>query len=781
MTHIITLRTTIVLLCLFYLGQIHGQSIIINEFMSDNSSTIQDMDGEFSDWMELYNNSNSAINLFDYSLSDDIEEPDKWTFPNIILPPYEYILIFTSGKNRFDTNELHTNFKISSNGEALFLSNNTGVIIDQTAPRVLINDEVYERFPDGSNNWLKSFTPTPKSTNIANNQLLFSSDEGFYTEPFYLNITSLSTDTVYYSLDGSIPNESSYIYSDSLFLNNKSSTPNYFSEIQTTPAQSLISYKAWESPDVIIDKARILRCASYKNGIRTSKIYTKTFFIEDKIFSKYNIPVISLVTDGANLFNYDSGIYVPGKHYDPDNPQWTGNYFEYGNDWERPVHIAYFKTDGNLGFSQDAGIRIHGFKTRHATQKSLKLYARNEYGSKYFNYQLLPQKSFVEYKRFMLQTTMGSWGDKTIIKDVLAHEIVRDLNIEYQDYQPVVVYLNGEYWGIHTLRDRIDERYIAYTHGWNKDSVDIISGNYSLVKAGSNEHYIKLSEFIESNDLSYETNYEYVKTQIDISSFIDYQIAEMFFSNRDWPGNNQSLWRPQTSNGKWRWIFFDLDAGFGNYNKNMFDQALMSDSDANISWQKLPVSTFLFRNLLKNKSFVNLFINRYAEILNKDFKPDIMISKLNMIKEMYNDEVPSHISRWNYPNSVTNWEIDIVANLSTFIQERPCVVEEHISEYFNLTDFGFSCSKTNDISDSLILAPNPSNGNFFIYNRSAQNYVGSISITDVSGRNIHFENYFFLETGEKKYYNLTGLSNGIYILNLNSTSHFVSKKIIIVN
>ncbi len=779
MTHIITIITTIVLLFILCSEQVQGQDIVINEIMSDNKSTIQDIDGEFSDWIEIFNNSNSSVNLLDYNLTDDIEEPGKWIFPNIILPAHDHILIFASGKNRIDANELHTNFKISSAGEELFLLNNSAVIIDQTTPEDLADDEVYVRFPDGSNNWLKSTNPTPGSINIVNNQLLFSSDEGFHNSPFYLIITSLLSDTVYYTLDGSIPKESSYIYSDSLFINYKYSAPNYFSEIPTTPKQSVISYKAWESPDVIIDKVNILRCASYKNGIRTSKIYTQTFFIDNSIFDKYNIPVISLITDEENLFNYENGIYVPGKHYDADDPEWTGNYFEKGDKWERPVHIEYYKSDGSLGFSQDAGIRIHGAKTRHAAQKSLKLYARNEYGEKYFNYQLLPQKSVTQYKRFVLRTTMGSWGDNTIIKDVLAHEIVRDLNIEYQDYQPVIIYLNGEYWGIHTLRDRIDARYIEYTHGCDKDSVDIINGNYGLVEAGSNEHYKILAEFIELNDLSYESNYEYVKTQIDINSFVDYLTAEMFFSNKDWPKNNQKLWRPQTPDGKWRWIFVDLDAGFGNYYINMFEHSLLSDND--LTWQNMPVSTFLFRNLLKNESFVNLFVKRYAEILNNNFTPNIMVNKLNTIKKMYEDEIPYHISRWNYPNSISNWERDIVANLASFIEKRPCVVGDNISDYFNLTDFGFSCSPSVDISDNIILAPNPSNGTFFIHNNSAQNFLGNILITDISGRTTYLEDYLFLGENEKEYYNLTGLSNGLYVVILNSTIRSGRKKFIIIN
>ncbi|MCD4745769.1 MAG: CotH kinase family protein, partial [Bacteroidales bacterium] len=734
-----------------------------------------------SDWIELYNNSNNPITLLNYSLSDDSTDLSKWIFPEITISAHSFILVFASGKDRLDTNELHTNFTISSSGEELFLLNSFGIIIDQTDPVELSVDEVYGRLPDGSNNWLELFSPTPDSSNNVNNQLLFSHEGGFYTSPFYLNIISLLGDTVFYTLDGSIPTENSNINIYSLFMDYKYSSPNYFSEIPTSPGQSLISYKAWESPANIIDKASILRCASYKNGIRTSKIYTQTFFIDSIIFEKYNIPVISIVTDGENLFSYDNGIYVPGIHYDSINPEWTGNYFQQGEEWERPVHIEYYEYEGDIGFSQDAGIRIHGGKTRQAAQKSLRLYARDEYSEKYFNYQLMPQKQNNKYKRFLLRASMSAWNGQTIIADVLAHEIVRDLDVEYQDYQPVVVYINGEYWGVHTIRDRIDERYIAYTYNLNKDSVDLINGNYNLVVAGSNVHYVNLLEFIELNDLSFESNYEYVTTQMDIDNYIDYQIAEMFFANYDWPANNMKLWRPQTLNGKWRWIFYDIDAGFGNYNYNMFIHSTKNDS--NITWPNSPSSTFLFRNLLKNNSFVNLFVDRYAEILNQDFDANTLVSKLNTVKKIYENEVSHHIFRWNYPDSISKWESDIEDNLLFFIENRPCGVEENIIEFFDLNEFGFSCNNNIDEIEKkniLFLAPNPSIGIFFIYNNSSEIIKGNITITSVTGKIVYVENNVSLVGNEKKYFNLTELPKNTYILNFYNTNFSEIKRIIII-
>ena len=558
----------------------------------------------------------------------------------------------------------------------------------------------------------------------------------------------------------------------------ENSEPNYFSEFPTSPDQSLISYKAWESPSITVDKANIIRCVSIKNGIPTSKVYTNTYFIDENIFTKYSLPIISLITEEANLFDSDSGIYIPGVHFNINNPEWTGNYYQSGIKWEKQFHIEYFDKNGALGFSQDAGLRIHGGKTRQAAQKSMRLYAREEYGKKYFNYPLLPQKDHSEYKRFILRTTMGSWHDQSIIKDVLAHDIAKDLDIETQDFQPIIIFLNGEYWGVHTLRDKIDEHYINYEFDVDKDSVDIIGGNYDLIFAGDNSHYKNVLEFIENNDISDLFNYEYLKTQIDIDNYIDYQISEMFFANLDWPGNNMKLWRPQTENGRWRWIFYDLDAGLKNIDYNMFVHC--TNTDESISWPNSPRSTFLFRNLLLNSDFVNKFVKRYTEILNSDFSPTSILTKADSIKELYENEIESHISRWHFPDSHSKWEADIEEKLVNFLENRPCSVQEHIIDFLKPVSFNFDCNENADIFN-LILAPNPNNGTFLIKNNTAQTIRGNIIISSITGRKIYQENYIYLNADEKKYLYLPQLSNGMYLLSYANSISSEKIKFIIVN
>ncbi|MCK5857142.1 MAG: CotH kinase family protein [Bacteroidales bacterium] len=741
--------------------------------MSKNNITIQDKDGDYCDWIELYNNTSTSISLLNYSLSDDNSNLLKWTFPDITLQPHGYLLIFASDKNRIDTNELHTNFKISSGGEALYLSNNVGVTIDQTSAISLSSDQSYGRIPDGSINWIIINTPSPLASNNNSNQLLFSHSEGFYTNPFTLKITNLLPDTIYYTLNGDVPTESSNYFIDSIFIDYKDTTSNVLSEVVTTPSQNLIGYKAWESPSKILDKATILRCVTYKNGVRTSRIYSKTYFVASDIINRYSMPIVSLITQGDNLFNNDSGIYVPGVHFDINDPNWTGNYCMHGDDWERDVHIEYFKQNGIIGFSQNAGMRIHGGGSRVASQKSLRLYARNEYGEQYFNYRLLSGRNVTKYKRFLLRASMGDWHGQTIIKDVLAQDLSSKLNLDFQHFQPVIVYLNGEYWGIHTIRDRIDERYISYLHNIDKDSVEF-KDTYPI-------DYNNLMDFIEKNSLEIDSNYEHVKSQVEIDNYIDYTIAELFFKNYDWPANNMKIWRNK-NNGKWRWVLYDLDASFGNANYNMLLHSTLIDSS--VAWPNSPESTFLFRNLLKNSNFSKRFIKRYAEILNEVYNVDIMTKRLDSITNIYKSEIPEHCNRWFSPNDYSSWKSNIEKDITTFIHNRPCAVQGNIMNYFELSTFGFDCNqKELDTSNTsaIIIAPNPNNGHFFLFNNSDDIENAQIIISNMNGLVVYREDKVDLLKHHQKHLQLGHLSNGTYILHFVSYNYSERIKIVIVN
>lgn len=752
-------------LLLYALGCL-SQDVVINEFMADNQSTLQDEDGDYSDWIELYNTTETAIDLSGFSLTDDPSIPEKWSFPEVHIDAQGYLLIFASDKDRSGSGELHTNFKISAGGEVLQLSDAAGVLIDETEPSLLSPERSLGRVPDGSNEWLSIDSPTPMATNDYSDQLTFTVDQGFYPEPFTLSIAPAAGDTLYCTFDGSVPTVGSLLYSGSIEITDKSSEPNELSEIPTTPDQEVLSHKAWESPSGLIGKATVLRCAAFHNGVRSSAIYSKTYFVGPEVNAS-TLPVISLITPAENLFDPDSGIYVPGQYYDPNDPELSGNYFQKGSDWERAVHIEYFDVEGALGFAQNAGMRIHGAKTRHASQKTLRLYAREEYGQKHFNYPILPQRSIDRYKRFLLRTSMGSWGGQTIIKDVLAQRLSRSLDVDQQEFQPALVYINGEYWGVHTIRDRIDERYIEYLHGVPKDSVESNT---------ESQAYGQLMDFVEKNDLSDEEHYGYVLSQIDLSNYIDYTLAQLFLSNRDWPANNLKAWR-KISDGKWRWILYDLDDSFGDAKYKMLEHA--TKNDPTVIWPNSPASTLLFRRLIENKAFEEVFVDRFDEVLSTVYGTDLTLSLLDSIQGIYSPEIPRHIRRWNYPTDMATWHEDIELTLRDFLKERPCAMGNEIIEFFSPARFEFNCRPDVVRAPSVILAPNPSSGRLALIADGIALSEATITICNTRGQDVYLENGVALMSGERRYLDLQFLADDVYILQLTAPNYSEAMKFVI--
>jgi len=211
----------------------------------------------------------------------------------------------------------------------------------------------------------------------------------------------------------------------------------------------------------------------------------------------------------------------------------------------------------------------------------------------------------------------------------------------------------------------------------------------------------------------------------------------------------------------------------------MFLHATLDDSS--VTWPNPPYSTFLFRNLLKNDRFANQFIDRYSELLNHDFSIEITVNKLDAFKALYKQEVPHHISRWHFPENYSKWESDLDQTLLSFLEKRPCGVEANIIKFFNLNDFGFNCSVDHGFEENkLILAPNPNNGYFFIYNSTSETLKGNVTIMDITGKVVYIENDISLEREVKRHFNLSHLSNNTYILSFENTSFTERMKIVVI-
>ena len=406
-----------------------------------------------------------------------------------------------------------------------------------------------------------------------------------------------------------------------------------------------------------------------------------------------------MVTDSVHLFGYEKGIYIPGKIYDENgfgDGYWGdhANYFERGREWERPASFELIDESGEIAHTQDIGIRIHGGGSRAVPLKSLRLYARNEYGASRFNQRIFPQLPYEEYNRLILRNSGQDFMVlPTMYHDIFIHELVNALDFDTMGYRSAIVFINGEYWGIMNLRERYDEDYIARTYDVDEDNIDYLENNL-VVKHGSDQHYQQMLSYIESDDLAKEKHYQEIKTRMDVGNYIDYIIAKTFVANDDWPGNNVDYWRlrteryledePAGKDGRWRWMFYDADYSFGDnlehYEANKIALVTERPPIPNPPW-----STFLFRSLLENERFQTRFMNRYADLLNTTFHPDQILPLLNSFEESIGMVIEEHIDRWGHPRSRSYWDFN-VSRLEEFARFRREYSYKHLMDHFGIQD-----------------------------------------------------------------------------------------------
>lgn len=694
---------------IFISNNLISQEIFINEFMASNTATISDSDGDYPDWIELYNASGDDINLKNFYLSDDSDNLIKWQFPSKTLYSHACLLIWASDKDTLYTNgEIHTNFKISSSGEPLILtSSDYPTIIDQIEPISLSTDISYGRKPDGTSSWYYFDSPTPGQSNTTSgyqetlNPPVFSHEAGFYNNSFQLNISpTASSETVYYTLDGSEPTTNSNIYNGTITIESRIGDPNIYSNIQTTlPGQGFYN---WEPPDNEVFKSTIIRAKSFKNGFKPSKTITKTYFVDPNINNKYTMDVVSIVSDPDNFFSDDIGIYVAGTGI--DSTDWeTAHFAQKGDAWERPIHLEVFNTNGELELSQDAGVRICGHYTRTTNIKSLRLYARSEYGESSFNFNFFPNTNQFKFKRVKLRNA-GNDAAYAYLRDAFNQSLSSNLEFDVSDYRPIVLFIDGEYWGIHYFRERYDKYYFEENYGIDNDSLELLELNHEIIE-GDDADYLNLRNFIVDNDMSNSSNYEYIKTQMDIDNYINYYASMIYSCQSDWPENNIRYWRKKTSSylpdadygndGRWRWVMTDTDFGFArdpqyNYNYDMLNDLLNVSSGWSVS---------VLQNLLGtsgNQQFKYQFINTVADLLNTNFKSQRAKKHLDVFNSFLQPEIQEHMDRWNGIGNMNIWteRLDLMYD---FIQNRPENLRQNIINSFNL---GGTADLTLNVSDT---------------------------------------------------------------------------------
>jgi hypothetical protein len=543
----------------------------------------------------------------------------------------------------------HANFKISA-GEEVVLSNPQGVAIDSYVMPLLQLDNSIGRKPDGGNYWCYFGTPTPRGSN--NNSQCYEGYEpeplielngGFYSGNQVVNISAQSnTSIVKYTTDGKKPNIGDATYT------------------QPIQVEKTITLSA--------------RAISSENKL-PSQTVRQTYFIDEN----FTVPVVSISTDPGNLWDENYGIYVKGPNASSEFPFFGANFWQ---KWERESHVEIFDREKKKVVDVVAGLRIHGGHSRGFEQKGLRIHCRGAYGFNVISYPLIPDKPEIEnYKRVIFRNS-GQDFYRARMRDALLQRLVRASHLDYQAYEPAVIFLNGEYWGLYDIRERVDKHYLAYNHKVNPDQVDMLEhSGYLKVVEGSDSDFVEMHDQIMAANPEDPGFYNQISNRLDLQNFADFFITQTFYSNQDWIGDqtgNMKLWRSQEEEGKWRYFIHDVDFSFGlRTGSKPDDNTLVVARYPNAGNEH----SRIFDKMLRNEKFRHYFINRYADLMNTFFHSNNMESLISEFQDFLEPEMPRQVQRWDY--GIATW-YDEVDYLAQFAKERIPFAREHVQNEFNL-------------------------------------------------------------------------------------------------
>lgn len=622
-----------------------------------------------SDWVELHNSTGSAVSLAGYGLSNNPKNPAKWVFPDISIEPGEYLLLYATGSaDKAQKKNLKLNFCISSTGEALFFFDPNGKLIDKLSAGRMRSGQSYGR--DGSDNRFYYAEPTPGAQNGKGYEGItqlpaFSVTPGIYDNAVTVAITAGEGETIRYTTDCTTPNASSEVYSGELS----------------------------------ISKNSVIRAAAFRDGYLSGDVATATYlFRSDGV--NHALPVVTLVTDPDNLWNSKTGIYATGDQFDPDAASYadtlkSATYYQakfateeqVDTIWEKPAAFSLFDDNGKQVFTQNVGIRIAGSFGRGRAQKGFNVIARKEYGKGSMEYPFFENRPYTEYKAVVLRAGAQD-QNRSKIRDELASGLLEgtDINILYQAYRPTVLYLNGEYWGVYFMKEKRNRFFVAQ-HENTENNVDLAIGKgFKQRTYGDNLDWVSLYEYATSHDLSASDAYNYVAERMDVDSFRDYMIAEIYNGNTD--TYNFQYYR--LKGGKWKFIFYDFCWGFQSPgHETLAFRMGKTPSDV--------CSAKLFAAMLQNKGWRDSFCRRFGELLNTAFAPERVSALIDELYGYVEPEIKREREKFNKDTfmgvrqprtnlgSYEGFQSEI-SKLKDFAQRRPEELKRQLQSNLGLSD-----------------------------------------------------------------------------------------------
>lgn len=538
-------------------GYVKEQNIYINEVRSWDASTTRD--GYYgSAYIELYNDSDQSVSLHGWYMSDDPTNLKKSQLHDVTIGANGFVLLYANGEA--DSGE-SLNFKLSPEGEKIFLSDAAGNLVDKVYVPKQDFGTVYARTTDGADTWCQQSETTDCSNagatimpSKALAEPVFSHESGFYEEAFFLTLEAEKGQKIYYTLDGSAPTEHSHVYTEPLLIENISDQPNVCNAVQKV-VQEWRDYTPVTSP---VDKAVIVRAVTMDDENRVSDVATNTYFVGEEEYRNKTVP--SIVADYDDLFG-SQGIFVTGDQYDEYylsnyETEWVApNFLQSGRRWEVQGNVQLLQ-DGVQTLNQQVGIRTQGASTRLNPRKRMSIFSREEYsGNRYFEGLTFDGK---KSHAFSLNAS---------VSNVALPELVKDRDVAVQDAISTVVFLNGEYWYEAYALEKYNKDYLNEVYGVSPDNVILIK-NQGIGEGPENSYdiYGGLLAYVANTDLSVEENYRTLEQMADMQSYIDYICANVYLCNMDMSETKNYLcWRTIMDDGsdvgdtRWHWMMYDTD------------------------------------------------------------------------------------------------------------------------------------------------------------------------------------------------------------------------------
>ncbi|MBE6138890.1 MAG: hypothetical protein E7174_00065 [Firmicutes bacterium] len=593
-------------------------TLIINEVMNNNYSYMPHNGNEYYDWIELKNNSKSTINLSDYYLTNSTNTMKKYNLPDVELKSGEIYVLMASGDTNLSNNSYkHINFKISD-VESLYLTKDNEIIDSM----VIANVPLGYSFGRHSNYGLYYFSkPTPKSENGSGTSSVayipeFSVESGVYNGSDGINLEISGNGTIYYTLDGSTPTTKSKVYSGPIFL--KSTT--------------------------------VVKAISYTEGKLTSEVTTASYIINEN----HTLPVMSVSLTPSNFNRIQR---------DPWNTE-----LEYSA-------YAEFYEDGK-SFSIPCGLKLFGGSTRGLAKKSFALKFRKRYGEGSLNYQVFENRDYSNFNSLILRS--GSQDqDSAFFRDILMTSLVDGkTNLKVQAYKPIILYINGEYWGVYNIREQVDDDFISNNFNVSNEGTNIVRIDNDIT-TGDGKKYFDLLNYLNTHDISKSSNYEYVKERLNIESYVDFWIAENWVTNNDIV-NTRFYYHPDIDNGRINMIFYDLDFAMWNYSNNYFNFSVQPEG-----MSRLQVSTLMMRKLIVNDEFKKTFLERLSYQLKNVWNEERVLERIDTIYNNLKPEMERNQKRWGMTYS--HWE-DNVESLRKYTRLREDYLKKQAKSFFKLSE-----------------------------------------------------------------------------------------------